>query len=158
MERGNLVIYDDKGVIFSQSGQARGDILPHVIPVGIPYIIEPYDALCEYYVLSVDVSETPHKLIKKLISEKTEQDLAEEIATEAIKNKQEAYQEYVVLKDILGADSVEALAAKEAYLRISAANPDKSRYELEQEVKTIPGKIDNAKDELMLELIEGGLI
>ena len=134
MERGNLIIYDNNGVVFSQTGQAKGNLLPHTIPVGINYIIDPYDALSEYSVLSVDVSETPHKLIKQLIYEKTDQDLAEEIAAEAIKNKQEAYQEYVVLKDMFGIDSVEALAAKEAYLRINETSPDKSRYELETEL------------------------
>jgi len=76
----------------------------------------------------------------------------------AFRNKKEAYEEFIEAEKMLGVDSAEAVAAKEAYLRISTTNPDKSRYELEQEVKTTPSKINEAKDELMLELIEGGLI
>jgi len=52
----------------------------------------------------------------------------------ALFNKQEAYTEYLELEKMLGADSVEALAAKDAYLRINETSPDKCRYELEVEL------------------------
>ena len=43
MNRGNLVIYDLEGNIISQTGCAKGDLLEHTPPVGIPYIITSYE-------------------------------------------------------------------------------------------------------------------
>jgi len=63
MERGNLVIYDELGVIFSQTGEASGDILPHTYPVGLPYIELPYGTLTNHYVASIDVTKTPHEAV-----------------------------------------------------------------------------------------------
>ncbi|GMQ62352.1 hypothetical protein [Vallitalea maricola] len=60
MERGNLIIYDSKGKIWYQSGEADGDILPHVYPVGIPYIEIPYGTITNKRIVSIDVSVTHH--------------------------------------------------------------------------------------------------
>lgn len=63
MQRGNLVIYDETGKIFSQTGEAEGDILPHDYPVGIPYMEIPYGTASKKRLVSIDISVTPHQPI-----------------------------------------------------------------------------------------------
>lgn len=63
MNRGNLIIYDNKGEIWLQTGEAIGDIQPHVYPVGIPYIEVPYGSTKGKRIVLVDVSVTPHKIV-----------------------------------------------------------------------------------------------
>jgi hypothetical protein len=63
MERGSLIIYDNSGKIWYNSGDAQGDVLPHTPPVGLPYIETQYGELDGKRVIGVDVSTTPHKLI-----------------------------------------------------------------------------------------------
>lgn len=70
MKRGNLILYDNTGRIFHQSGEAQGDILPHTYPVGIPYIEVPYGSTKGKRVVSVDVSEIPHKIVTEEIQTK----------------------------------------------------------------------------------------
>lgn len=83
MQRGSLIIYDNEGKIFLNTGDAEGDILPHTLPVGLPYILTEFGELKNKRVLNVDVSVTPHKLVtedipvvetetEKLLREKTE--------------------------------------------------------------------------------------
>lgn len=61
MNRGNLVIYDNTGKIFSQTGEATGDVLPHVYPVGLPYIEIPFGTMAIKRLINIDVSVTPHQ-------------------------------------------------------------------------------------------------
>lgn len=63
MQRGSLIIYDNEGKIFVNTGDAEGDILPHALPIGIPYIETKFGELNGKIVKVVDVSVTPHKLI-----------------------------------------------------------------------------------------------
>lgn len=62
MQRGNLIVYDTTGRIFSQTGEADGEVLPHVYPVGIPWIEIPYGEIdyTKNYVSSIDVSVDPN--------------------------------------------------------------------------------------------------
>lgn len=55
MQRGSLIIYDNEGKIFLNTGDAEGDVLPHTPPVGLPYIITEFGQLKNKRVLSVDV-------------------------------------------------------------------------------------------------------
>jgi hypothetical protein len=57
MNRGNLVIYDLQGKIFYQSGEASGDLLPHVYPVGIPFLEIPFGSMAGKKLVGVDVSK-----------------------------------------------------------------------------------------------------
>lgn len=63
MQRGSLIIYDNEGKMWVNTGDAEGDILPHTPPVGLPYIITEFGELNNKRVLNVDVSVTPHKLV-----------------------------------------------------------------------------------------------
>lgn len=36
MQRGSLIIYDNTGKIFLNTGDAEGDVLPHTLPDGLP--------------------------------------------------------------------------------------------------------------------------
>ncbi|MBF4693891.1 hypothetical protein [Fusibacter ferrireducens] len=63
MKKGNLVIYDKTGKIFSQTGEAEGDVLPHVYPEGIPYIEIPFGTMATKKLISIDVSVIPHQPI-----------------------------------------------------------------------------------------------
>lgn len=67
MKRGNLIIYDKVGKIFSQTGEAEGDILPHEYPEGLPYIEVPHGTMNDKKVISVDVSTDPHEVIFETI-------------------------------------------------------------------------------------------
>lgn len=58
MQRGNLVIYDETGKIFSQTGEAEGDVLPHEYPIGIPYMEIPFGTMATKRLLSIDVSDS----------------------------------------------------------------------------------------------------
>ena len=55
MQRGSLIIYDNNGKIWYNSGDAEGDILPHEYPAGLPYIETAFGELRNKRVLSVDV-------------------------------------------------------------------------------------------------------
>lgn len=57
MQRGNLVIYDTKGKVFFQTGEAEGDVLPHDYPVGIPYMEIPFGTMATKRLLHIDVSD-----------------------------------------------------------------------------------------------------
>lgn len=63
MKRGNLILYDNTGRIFLQTGEAQGDVLPHEYPVGIPYIEIPFGVMRNKIIIGVDVSTNPHNLI-----------------------------------------------------------------------------------------------
>ena len=63
MQRGSLIIYDNTGKVWVNTGDAEGDIQPHTPPNGLPYIETQFGELKGKTVKSVDVSVTPHKLI-----------------------------------------------------------------------------------------------
>ncbi len=63
MQRGNLVIYDLKGKVCSQTGEYDGEVLPHEYPEGIPYIEIPFGTMAKKRLISIDVSKTPHEPI-----------------------------------------------------------------------------------------------
>lgn len=70
MQRGNLIIYDNNGKIWSQTGDAEGDVKPHVYPVGLPYIELPFGKTKDKKIISVDVSVKPHKIVTEDIKVK----------------------------------------------------------------------------------------
>lgn len=63
MQRGNLIVYDDNGRIWVQSGEAEGDVLPHEYPVGIPYMELPYGTMATKILKGIDVTKVPHQPI-----------------------------------------------------------------------------------------------
>ena len=63
MQRGSLIIYDNNGKIWVNTGDAEGDVLPHDTPNGLPYIVTKFGELEGKKVLGVDVKN------KKLILE-----------------------------------------------------------------------------------------
>lgn len=67
MQRGSLIIYDNEGKIFMNTGDAEGDVLPHILPIGLPYILTEFGELKNKIVKGVDISVTPHKLILEYI-------------------------------------------------------------------------------------------
>lgn len=68
MEIGNLIIYDNDGVVWSQTGEATGNVKRTIYPKGIPYIEIPYGAMKNKRIVSVDVTEIPHKLVTEDIT------------------------------------------------------------------------------------------
>jgi len=81
MQLGNLVIYDFKGMIISQTGEMDGGLLPRVYPVGVPYL-ELEVGTMDYNnqkLIKIDVTTEPHKpIFEPIIREKTaEEKLAE---------------------------------------------------------------------------------
>lgn len=73
MQRGNLVIYDLTGKIWSQTGEAEGDILPHEYPVGIPYIEIPFGTMSTKILKYIDTTGEEHKpVFEDFVVEKTE--------------------------------------------------------------------------------------
>ncbi|WP_434291172.1 hypothetical protein [Clostridium botulinum] len=63
MKRGSLIIYDNTGKIFLNTGDAEGDVLPHTLPDGLPYIITKFGELNNKIVKGIDVKT------KELITE-----------------------------------------------------------------------------------------
>ena len=63
MQRGNLVIYDETGKIFAQTGECEGDVLSNDYPIGLPYLEIPYGTMSTKRVISIDVTKTPHEPI-----------------------------------------------------------------------------------------------
>ncbi|KEI96350.1 hypothetical protein [Clostridium botulinum] len=63
MKRGSLIIYDNTGKIWINTGDAEGDVLPHTLPDGLPYIITEFGELNNKIVKGINV-ET-----KELITE-----------------------------------------------------------------------------------------
>lgn len=55
-QKGSLIIYDNEGKIWVNTGDAKGDILPHIYPVGLPYIETQFGELDNKRVIRVDVA------------------------------------------------------------------------------------------------------
>lgn len=80
MQRGNLIIYDNEGKIWLQTGEAEGDILPHEYPVGLPYMELPFGIMATRRVVRVDVTTTPHTpVFEEIEIPKTPEQLQSEI-------------------------------------------------------------------------------
>lgn len=78
MKVGNLIIYDYEGKIFLQTGISTIDVKEHDIPVGIPYIIIPYDDMFNKNVVGIDISngvENPIPIFEDVVIPKTEEQL-----------------------------------------------------------------------------------
>lgn len=45
MQVGSLIIYDNQGTVWVNTGDSEGDILPHIPPVGLPYVITQFGEL-----------------------------------------------------------------------------------------------------------------
>lgn len=80
-KRGNLIVYDLEGMIVSQTGEASGTLLPHVYPVGIPYLELPFGDMkyASQRLVRIDVSSNPHKPVFEaiVIAKTIEEELAE---------------------------------------------------------------------------------
>lgn len=63
MQRGSLIIYDNNGKIWYNTGDAEGNIVPHEYPSGLPYIETEFGKLKNKRLISVDTTTTPHKLV-----------------------------------------------------------------------------------------------
>lgn len=57
MQRGSLIIYDNNGKIWVNTGDAEGDVLPHEIPEGLPYILTEFGELDNKIIKGVDVEK-----------------------------------------------------------------------------------------------------
>lgn len=85
MQRGNLVIYDNDGRIWYQSGEAEGDILAHEYPVGLPYIEIPFGTMKSKRLISIDTSVKPHvPVFEDIIREKTQEEVIQELENQIL--------------------------------------------------------------------------
>ncbi len=57
MQLGNLIVYDNTGKIWSQTGEMEGDLLPRDYPVGVPYIELPFGTMKNKIALRVEVED-----------------------------------------------------------------------------------------------------
>ncbi|BDR86145.1 hypothetical protein [Clostridium tetani] len=73
MKRGSLIIYDNNGKIFLNTGDAEGDILPHTPPFGLPYIITEYGQLDGKIAKGVNV-ETKELILEDIPKAETEEE------------------------------------------------------------------------------------
>lgn len=73
MKRGSLIIYDNNGKIFLNTGDAEGDILPHTPPSGLPYIITEYGQLDGKIVKGVNV-KTKELILEDIPKVETEEE------------------------------------------------------------------------------------
>lgn len=73
MKRGSLIIYDNNGKIFLNTGDAKGDILPHTPPSGLPHIITEYGQLDGKIAKGVNV-ETKELILEDIPKVETEEE------------------------------------------------------------------------------------
>ncbi|BDR75750.1 hypothetical protein [Clostridium tetani] len=73
MKRGSLIIYDNEGKVWVNTGDAEGDILPHTLPSGLPYIITEYGQLEGKIVKGVNV-ETKELILEDIPKVETEEE------------------------------------------------------------------------------------
>lgn len=90
MQRGNLVIYDKTGKIFSQTGEAEGAVLPHEYPVGIPYIEIPFGTMATKRVVRIDVSDPNNHIpiFEDIEIQKTPEEIIAELQAELAQYEQ----------------------------------------------------------------------
>ena len=75
MQLGNLVIYDNNGKIWYQSGEMEGDVLPITPPVGLPWIEIPFGTMATHKLSHVDVDTGEPVLIPYEIKVSAEAEL-----------------------------------------------------------------------------------
>ncbi|ACA55546.1 hypothetical protein FDC45_14930 [Clostridium botulinum] len=73
MQRGSLIIYDNTGKIFLNTGDAEGDVLHHTVPEGLPYIITEFGQLDNKIVKGIDV-ETKELITEDIPQIETEEE------------------------------------------------------------------------------------
>lgn len=73
MKRGSLIIYDNNGKAWLNTGDAEGNVLPHAVPVGLPYIITEYGQLDGKIVKGVNV-ETKKLILEDIPKVETEEE------------------------------------------------------------------------------------
>ncbi|WP_039242561.1 hypothetical protein [Clostridium botulinum] len=73
MKRGSLIIYDNSGKIWINTGDAEGDILPHTLPTGLPYILTEFGELDGKIVKGVDV-ETKELILEDIPKVETKEE------------------------------------------------------------------------------------
>lgn len=97
MQRGNLVIYDNNGKVWYQSGEAEGDVLEHELPVGLPHKVIPFGTMAVSKISHVDIKNDEVVLIPIEAPKPTYEQLEAELA---VKNMQiETLQESVLVKE-----------------------------------------------------------
>ncbi len=74
MKRGSLIIYDNSGSVWVNTGDAEGDVLPHTLPEGLPYIITEFGELDGKIVQRVDV-KSKSLIIENIAHELTDEDI-----------------------------------------------------------------------------------
>lgn len=57
MKRGSLLIYDNNGVVWFNSGDSEGDVPEHIKPVGLPCIVTNFGELNNVKKFHVDVNK-----------------------------------------------------------------------------------------------------
>lgn len=78
MKRGSLIIYDQNGEIWVNTGDAEGDINPHTIPEGLPYVITEFGALEGKRVIRVD-AETKTLITEEIPTKPTYEELENQL-------------------------------------------------------------------------------
>lgn len=78
MKRGSLIIYDENGTIWVNTGDAEGDILPHTPPMGLPYIITNFGELDNKKVIKINV-ETKQLITEDIPTKPTYEELENQI-------------------------------------------------------------------------------
>lgn len=73
VQRGSLIIYDNEGKIWVNTGDAEGDILPYTPPSGLPYIITEYGQLDGKIVKGVNV-KTKELILEDIPKVETEEE------------------------------------------------------------------------------------
>ncbi|APQ77096.1 hypothetical protein [Clostridium botulinum] len=90
MQRGSLIIYDNTGKIFLNTGDAEGDVLPHTLPDGLPYIITEFGQLKGKIAKGVNV-ETKELILENILHTETEE--------EKLKREKQELENQLLLKE-----------------------------------------------------------
>lgn len=97
MQRGNLVIYDNNGKVWYQSGEAEGAVLEHELPVGLPHKIIPFGTMAISRISHVDIVNDEVVLIPIEAPKPSYEQLEAELE---LKNMQiETLQESIAIKE-----------------------------------------------------------
>ena len=75
MQLGNLIIYDNNGKIWYQSGEMEGAVNPITPPVGLPYKILPYGTMETHKLSHVDIETDEPVLIPYEVKISAEEEL-----------------------------------------------------------------------------------
>lgn len=81
MKRGSLIIYDNTGKIWINTGDAEGNVLPNEPPIGLPYIETQFGELDNKIVIGVDVNTNT------LITEDIKKEVSKDEKIEELENQ-----------------------------------------------------------------------